>query len=245
MRGLSRTRSIVLVMAAAVAAAGCTQARSENGGPTVERNYTVGNFDRIDLAGAYDVTVRTGAAPGVKASGDEKTIERLTVEVRDGVLLIHPRKRKGIGWNWSNHGKVTVNVTVPSLRGAQLAGAGDIRINEVKGDEFTGGIAGSGDLTIDRAEVGALKLEIAGAGNAKIVGGRAKSAEYDIAGSGGIDARGITTETASVSIAGAGNVTAHAANTASVSIMGAGDVDVTGGAKCTITKAGAGNVRCG
>jgi hypothetical protein len=236
--------AMVLGMAAAVAAAGCSQARSENGGPTVERNYGVGNFDRIDLAGAYDVTVRTGAAPGVKARGDEKMIERLVVEVRDGVLRIHPKKESGFRWGRSHHGKLTVSVTVPSLRGAQLAGAGDVRIDEVKGAQFDGGIAGAGDLVIDRIDVGALKLGIAGAGSAKAVSGRAKSAAYDIAGSGDIDAKGITTETASVSIAGAGSVEAHAANTASVSIMGAGDVDVTGGAKCTVSKAGAGNVRC-
>jgi hypothetical protein len=236
--------AIVLGMAAAVAAAGCSRAHSEDGGPTVEKNYAVGNFDRIDLAGAYDVTVKTGANPGVQARGGEKMIEKLVVEVRDGVLRIRPEKERGFRWGRSHHGKVTVNVTVPSVRGTRLSGAGDIRIDQVKGDEFAGEIAGAGDLTIDRVEVGALKLEIAGAGNAKAASGHAKSAEYEIAGAGGIDAKGITTETASVSIAGAGSVAAHAANTASVSIRGAGDVDVTGGAKCTISKAGAGNVRC-
>jgi hypothetical protein len=29
-----------------------------------------------------------------------------------------------------------------------------------------------------------------------------------------------------------------------VSIMGAGDVEMVGGAKCSVSKAGAGNVRC-
>ncbi len=246
MHAVGRNRAIVLGIAAAAAAvAGCSEARSEDGGPTVERSYKVGNFDRIDLAGAFDVTVHTGAAPSVKARGSEKMMERLVVEVRDGVLLIHPRKQSGFRWGgWSNHGKVVVAVTVPSLSGTQLSGAGDIRIDQVKGDSFAGGIAGSGDLTIDRIEVGSLKLDISGAGDARAKSGHAKTAEYDIAGAGGIDAKGITTETASVSIAGAGDVSAHASNTASVSIMGAGDVSVTGGAKCSISKAGAGSVRC-
>jgi hypothetical protein len=39
-------------------------------------------------------------------------------------------------------------------------------------------------------------------------------------------------------------VHAHSSGTADVSIMGSGDVDVTGGAKCTISKAGSGDVRC-
>ena len=56
-------RAIALGMtAAALAAAGCTEARSENGGPAVDRNYQVGEFDRIELSGPYSATVRTGAA---------------------------------------------------------------------------------------------------------------------------------------------------------------------------------------
>src|SRR5690349_23892044 len=88
-------RMAVLLGMAAAALAGCSQARSENGGPTVERSFAVGNFDRIELGGNYDVTVRTGQKPGVQARGDEKVMERLTVEVRDGVLVIEPRKTEG------------------------------------------------------------------------------------------------------------------------------------------------------
>ena len=234
----------LLGIAAAAALAGCGQARSENGGPTVERSYSVGDFDRIELAGAYDVTVHTGARPGVQARGGEKVLERLVVEVRNGVLVIEPRKSRGFNWNWSNNGKVTLNVTVPSLRGTQLAGAGDVRIDAVKADRFDGGIAGAGDLSVERIEVGALTMDIAGAGSAKLGTGRVKTAEYEIAGSGGIDAKGVAAETASVSIMGSGSVQANAAKTASVSIMGSGDVDMTGGAKCTISKAGSGDVRC-
>lgn len=236
-------KAILAGLAAAVAVAACGAARSENGGPVVERNYAVGNFDRIDLGGNYEVTVHTGGKPSVHARGAEKIMERLTVEVRDGVLVIEPKKHNGFDWN-SGHGKVTVNVTVPSLRGAQLGGAGNIRIDQVKGDRFEGGIAGAGDLTLDRVEVGALKLGITGAGSAKLGNGRVQTAEYDITGSGGIDAGGVAAETASISIAGAGDVKANAAKTADVDILGSGDVDLKGGAKCTVSKAGSGDVRC-
>jgi hypothetical protein len=230
-------------MTAAMAVAGCAQARGENGGPTVERNYAVGGFDRIELGGSYDVTVRTGSAPSVHARGNEKAMERLVVEVRDGVLSIHPKKSNGFHWG-PGGGHVVLQVTVPNLRGAELAGSGDLRIDSVAGEEFEGDIAGSGNLTVDRIEVGELKFDIAGSGNAKASNGRAKKAEYENAGSGGIDAAGIATETASVSIAGSGDVMAHASNSAAVSIMGSGNVELKGGAKCSVSKAGSGDVRC-
>lgn len=234
-------KALMLGIISAIAASGCSAAHGEGQGPAVDRNYSVGNFDRIELAGSYDVTVRTGTAPSVKAHGDAELLDRLTVEVRNGILTVKPKSH---GWSWGNHRKVTMTITVPSLRGAELAGAGDIHVDQVKGDRFDGSLEGSGNLTIDRLEVAALSLGIHGAGGATVHSGHAASAQYDIAGSGDIDAKGVTTETAALSIAGAGSVKANAAKTAAVSIMGAGDVDLTGGAKCTISKAGAGNVRC-
>ena len=87
-------RAIALGMAAAaMAAAGCTEARSENGGPVVDRNYQVGEFDRIELAGPYDATVRTGSAISVHARGNQKAIDNLEVVVEDGALVIRPKKK--------------------------------------------------------------------------------------------------------------------------------------------------------
>ena len=236
-------RAIALGMTAAVlAVAGCTEARSENGGPVVDRNFQVGEFDRIELAGAYDANVRTGAAVSVHARGSEKAIDNLEVVVEDGALVVRPRKK--MNFSWGKSGKVALTVTVPSLRGAELAGSGDIRIDRVAGDRFDAGIAGSGNLTVGSVEVNNLKMSISGSGNAKAGSGRAKSVEYSIAGSGGIDAKGVAAETASVSIAGSGNVDGQATGTASVNIMGSGNVGLTGGAKCSVSKAGSGNARC-
>ena len=57
------------ILAAALAAAACSEAKSEDGGPSVSRNYTVGGFTAIEVAGPYDVEVRTGGKPRVSATG--------------------------------------------------------------------------------------------------------------------------------------------------------------------------------
>ncbi len=145
-------------------------------------------------------------------SGNQKAIDNLEVEVKDGILVIKHKNK--MSWGWGKHGKVTLTVTVPSLRGAELAGSGDINIDRVAGDSFDGAIAGSGNLKVDHVEVGKLKLAIAGRAMRRRVPAAPRSAEYDIAGSGGIDAKGIAVDTASVSIAGSGNIDAQASNTA-------------------------------
>ena len=228
---------------AAFATAGCARGQAEESGPNTERDYTVGAFDKIDLAGAYEATVKVGSAPSVHASGGANILDKLIVEVKGDTLKIHPEKKRGFHWGGKGS-KVQLTITVPSLRSAALAGSGGLRIDKVTGDSFEGAVAGSGDLTVDQVQVGSLKLGIAGSGDARAGSGTAKAAEYDIAGSGGIDAKGVVAEDADVSIAGSGGVSVNATRTAKVSIAGSGDVEVTGGAKCTTSKMGSGNVRC-
>ena len=238
-------RSIVATVLAAAAVSACGRTHSENGGPAVSRSYQVGGFDKIEVAGPYDVQVRTGANPSVSASGPQKMIERMTVEVRDGKLLIRPEREHGwfqMGWN--SHGNVQLTVTVPQLHGAAITGSGDIKVDQARGDSFEGVVTGSGGLDVAALDVQTLKLSIAGSGGVKTGSGKAQSANFDIAGSGDIDAKGVQVQTADVSIAGSGSIATQAIRTAAVSIMGSGDVQVTGGAKCTITKAGSGDVSC-
>ncbi len=238
-------KSIALAaVAACTAVSGCS-VHAEDGGATVSRNYKVGNFQKIEVAGPYDVQVRTGTNPSVSASGSEKLLERTAVEVKGDRLVIRPEHSGG--WfhiGWSTSGKARFTITVPQLSGATIAGSGDISVDKVQGDRFEGTVAGSGGLDVAAMNVQTLKLAIAGSGSAKAASGKAQSAVYDIAGSGDVDAGGVQTQQAKVSIAGSGSVKAHATATADVSIMGSGDVDVAGGAKCNVSKAGSGDVRC-
>ena len=234
----------IIAAATSTAACGKTHAQLQEPGPTIDRSFAVGAFDRIELAGAYDATVRTGSAPSVHARGGQNQLDQLIVEVKDGELRIHPKEKHGFSWNWGKSGKIALTITVPQLKGATLAGAGGIDVDKVQGDSFDGQVAGAGDMRLGSVNVGSLKLGIAGSGGVNAGSGRVRSAEYEIAGSGGVEAQSVAAESLKVSIAGSGDVKAHATRDADVDIMGSGNVQVTGGAKCSVSKAGSGNVRC-
>lgn len=232
------------IVISAVALAGC-ESRHEDGGPTVSRNYTVGNFQQIDVAGPYDVEVRTGGNPGVSAQGPEKVLERIEVSVEGNRLVIRSRHEGGFfHFGFSRHGKVHFVVTVPQLSGADLTGSGDVRVDKVQGQEFDGSVTGSGDLSVASLEVQSLKLSITGSGDVKAGSGKAQAAEYHITGHGDLDASGIDSPSIKASIAGSGDIKAHGSGTANVDIMGSGDFYVTGGAKCSVNKAGSGDAHC-
>ena len=240
---------VVPVAAAALVLGGChvgANAEDKDAGPMVSRNYQVAAFDRIEIAGPFNVNVVTRAKGGISASGNQALLDETDVIVEDGVLKIMPKKKKGLrwGWGWSSKGKgkATFTVNAAALKGASIAGSGTVAVDKIAGD-FDGDVAGSGDLKLASVAGGKVKLAIAGSGDVQAAG-KADSVDIEIAGSGGVDAKSLATRTASVSIAGSGTVSAQASQTADVSIAGSGDVDITGGAKCTVDKAGSGDVRC-
>lgn len=238
-------QALAAMIAASAALGGCQVHAQEGVGPTVSRNYQVGNFQQIEVAGPYDVEVRTGSGPSVSARGGEKLLERTIVEVEGDKLVIRPeRNHSFFNFGWRTRGKASFVVTVPQLSGATIAGSGDIRVDKVAGQNFEGSVAGSGGINVTTMQVQQLKLSIAGSGGVKAGAGTAQSAKYDIAGSGDIDAGAVQAQSLFVSIAGSGGIKAHSSGTADVDIMGSGDVEIAGGAKCNVNKAGSGSVRC-
>lgn len=231
----------VAVAAGALAAACSTSNASvQASGVRGERSFDVGAFETVELAGSHNVVVTVGGAPSVRAEGDTALLDRLEVRVEGGRLKIGTER----GWSFSGTGeRLTVYVTAPALRGAAIAGSGDMRVGALQTDRFSGEIAGSGNLALERLQAQAAEFSIAGSGDIRAAG-QAREARLSIAGSGNADLGGLDAQDANVSIAGSGDASLRATGTASVSIMGSGDVSIAGGARCSVNKMGSGEVRC-
>lgn len=239
-------KPIILVPLVLLAACGANAQHKESGasGQSGRRDFQVGTFDRVELAGAQNVIVKVGGAPSAYAEGDTGLLERLEVKVENGVLRISQRKGKwSFGWS-TDHDSITVHVTAPSLRGAEVAGSGDMKIDTVQADDFAASIAGSGELEVGSLRAKRTSFSIAGSGGVSAAG-TAETADFSIAGSGDVRAGGLEVKRAKVSIAGSGNVQARAMETADISIMGSGDAVIAGTAKCNVSKMGSGDARCG
>ncbi len=88
---------------AALIAGAChmsVDAEERDPGPEVSRNFQVGAFEKIAVAGPYEVNVVTGGAPGVSAKGGQNLLQETDVVVEGDTLKIMPKKHKGIRWNW-------------------------------------------------------------------------------------------------------------------------------------------------
>jgi hypothetical protein len=236
---------IVLVSSLAVAACGMTAGAQEGGsGKTAQRNFDVGAFDSVGLAGSHDVVVTVGGPVSVRAEGDPDIIDKLDIRVDGSTLKIGTQK--GVSWNvgfMRNRKPVTVYVTVPRLVAAAVAGSGDLKVDRVDGDRFRGAVAGSGDLNVAAMRVGEAEFSVAGSGDLRAAGSTDRL-KANLAGSGDLDLSGLQATDADVSVAGSGDLRARATGNASVSLNGSGDVTMAGGAKCSVKKRGSGEVNC-
>jgi hypothetical protein len=212
----------------------------------VRRDFQVGDFQKISLAGSPNVVVTVGGAPSVRAEGGKSAIDRLDIRVENGSLVIGTKRDQGWSWNFggSSHGQVTIYVTAPNIAAASIKGSGDMKIDKIAGNGFDGSVSGSGNLSLASLQVAQAQLSIAGSGDIN-ASGKAQHASISIAGSGDVAAGGLEIGSATVSVVGSGGVTARATQSADVSIMGSGDVTLSGSAKCSVHKMGSGDVRCG
>lgn len=238
---------LAFLIAAALPLAACNFANGMTGdlvqpsGSGGTRTFDAADFTAVSLRGSDDVEIRTGNDFSIRAEGDSALLDRLEVRKDGNTLRVG---RKDGDWSWGGNKGAKFVITMPALASASVAGSGDMTIDRVEGD-FDGSIAGSGNLNLGEMRGGKASVSIAGSGNLGIAGGQASELKISIAGSGDVATTGLRAARGDISIAGSGNVRTQVTDTASLSIVGSGDVDLTGGAKCTISKMGSGDARCG
>jgi hypothetical protein len=225
----------LLLLALALAAAPATAAT---------REFTVIGFDRLQVNGPYDVTVRTGLAPSALATGTTEGLERISVAVEGSTLIVQPDNAGWGGYPGAPTGRVTVAVTVPGLSSAVLAGSGRLAIDRVRGPALDLAVGGAGAIAVGQVTVDRLGLMMTGSGNAALAG-HAGDARIVVRGAGNIVADGLSIRHADITAFGGGTITLTATESAKVTAAGTGDVTVLGKADCTVTSTGAGNVSCG
>ena len=122
---------------------------------------TVPSFGAIDLTGSSSITVHVGTRQTVVVHADDNLINRVTTDVRDGVLVVSERG------SFSTNLPLNVEVTVPTLAAARLMGSGTITAEGVTAERSPPKLPGSGLLTVS-GTVARLDATLAGSGNMQL-----------------------------------------------------------------------------
>lgn len=214
----------------AVALTGCVPL-----GPERTSTPEIDDVTAVVLETGGDLTITEGE-PSLTIHAPAGILDRLTSDVRDGVLVLGRRA----GFVPFGFGEIRYELTVESLESIEIKGSGDVD-STVSGDDLAIVIQGSGDITVTGVDADEVDVRIQGAGDIQL-SGDANSIAVEIAGSGGVDTDSLEVRDAVVSITGSGEVDLHVTETLDVAISGSGTVRHRGGATVESNISGSGDV---
>ena len=209
-----------------------------------EKRFGLTSFEAIEVSADYAIEVTTRAPVGAVATGPSDALDRLSLETRDGRLVIGERKFAGDENRRAPRGAVTIRINAANLRSATMGGAGSLKIDRLKGTRVVIGLRGPGTLTVGRVETDRLSVAMIGNGTMTL-GGTAKQVQMTLSGAGMLDAGALAVDELIFDSEGAGEHILNAVKRAAVTARGVGKTVVLGKPVCTVRNLGSGSVQCG
>jgi Putative auto-transporter adhesin, head GIN domain len=202
------------------------------------KDFDLTNFDRLEMGSAFDITVSKGNFD-VKVAGRRKDVDELTADVSGGKLRI--RYKDGNSWR-KNREKITITVSMPTIKGVDFSGASRSRVSGFSGlGNFDMEISGASksDIEIDANRV---VVNVSGASSVIMIG-KASKMEGEISGATTFKAYDFPVNEAYLNVSGASSARIHANSKMEIEASGASSVRYKGTASVRSNTSGASSIK--
>lgn len=207
----------------------------DGNGKIVSEEREVSDFNKIDIAGAYEVFISQGNQEKIELSADENLMEYIETDVKGKTLKISSQE------NLNSDSPLEVYITIKNLEEITTSGAVEITSKEqLKLDELAVDASGASELDISILTSN-LEIEMSGASETKL-DGEADNLSIEISGAGELNAKALKTNNTSIDISGAGSAVVFAKESLKIEVSGAGSVQYKGDPKVKKSISGAGSV---
>lgn len=237
-----KTQKILLAAALFGSLTMCLTSCFENQDPgpiqEQEKEYSILDFDRLEIGDALNVTVTQGPMYSVKVKGDRRNIDDLEVKTIGTTLRMRfDNDRRGDNRQYTTY----VTITMPALNGALFSGAVTSKISGFVSD-------GSFDLTLSGASTSqtdinasSVKLNLSGASELNLAGA---STTLEAVVSGASELRGFDMEAvnATVEASGASKIRVLATQNLNATASGASDIRYRGNPVLNSNSSGASTI---
>ena len=198
-----RIRRSVPIVAVLVSLVACVVPGPGRAADDETQTRRVSGFDHVRLEGAFKATVNAGR-PRTRFSmtGSSDALARVTVEVRDGTLVVGTRDDEHIEGHFPS-----IEVDVPVLRGFKLTGAGAASIAGLTGSD--------------------VSIEVPGAGSV-VASGRAAHETIVLDGVGKIDASAVNARDVDADNNGLGAIYVRGSGSMTLNVNGLGEIRYAG-----------------
>ena len=205
-------------------------------GDVQTRTESIGDFDRLEIDGNFNVILDQTGKPGLRIEADENILDVIKVyesgnklEIRSEENIIRARKKN-------------LYINFDELTKIEFSGAIKIRSEEeliFKSIRIAGG--GAADVRLD-IQAESLRIDISGAADFDLKG-QVEEADLLISGAGSFDLLDLRTEKTTIVISGAAHARVFATDELNVEISGAGAVRYKGNPDVSKVVSGIGTLK--
>jgi hypothetical protein len=192
-------------------------------------------FSGIGISISADVFYTPGNTHEIRIEGDDKAVDDLITEVKDGFLQVKYE-------NWrTRHSKLTIYITSKDLDAVKISGSADFKSDKaITSDEMELAMSGSGEIQFKKLTTDEVEVRISGSGDIELLSGSADELDVRISGSGKVNAEIFEVSELSVGISGSGSVRVTAKDELDVKISGSGKVYYHGTPRVRSSSSGSG-----
>ena len=169
------------------------------------KQFPVGEFNKVDIGGAYSIIIRQGTDYTVTADSEEQTeVDDLKVSVENGTLRVK-RDREFSLFDSEKWKRIGLVITMPKIEDLSLSGANKTLVTGFTGlTKLQVDISGASKSEIN-VEADQLDVSISGASKATLKGS-ARAVNLDASGACKLEATELNIQTAEVDASGASKV---------------------------------------
>lgn len=214
---------LTLLLALGTIAATQAQKKIKGNGKVVTVERSTDDYDGVSVSGWFDVELVNGNEGTITIKGEENLMEYIITEVKEGKLVIKPKKGYYLSpSNWKNGG-IDITVPVEEISMVAMSGSGDITGKKrLEADEFKTAMSGSGDISLEVVSK-TLKVAMSGSGDISLKG-RTTDLEVAISGSGDVNAFDLEADNVEATVSGSADIKVTANKMIKARVSGSGDI---------------------
>jgi len=201
---------------------------------------------RLEIRGGVEVELSQGEVPSLRVRASQADLDKVPYAATSGDLLLgysrsHPRE---------SFADVKFRVTLPAISEVEVMGSAMVYLRSFNVDDLRVSVAGTGNARLHDVRGQRLALRVSGSGDIHIMTADIGTMEAVIAGSGDILLGSLAADTVEAVVQGSGDMRVESAtqvDTLELSIVGAGSVDLAGvpARRAEVNIVGSGDARLG